>query len=218
MSYNVKHSNHKGCKSCGFHESACKCHKKKPLPKDCTIIDSVVCSKTVQKVAQVDIALEEFDPVDVDIVNGVLTPAVNVIIDEGRIDQNIILIKDKVVNIGAVPITITVGGTPLAEFTDANVVFQEETDLPGVCPGDTVRESPFQIEAVIIQPIPNVIVEVGEDVDDIVRIKIILRTTITVTRQVMIDKDGNKCDVNERRCEPTTTPIFNLPVPPLLPM
>src|SRR4051812_13213031 len=100
-------SSHKGkkpdrslnhCKTCGSHDSACKCRKKKPLPSDCTIIDSVICSKTVQKVAQVDIELEELSPPSV-ITNGVLTPPVNVIVDESRIDQNVVLIKDKVVNI-----------------------------------------------------------------------------------------------------------------------
>ena len=45
-------------------------------------------------------------------------------------------------------------------------------------------------------------------------VKIVLRTTITVTRQVIEDSHRGICDVNERRCETTATPpTRTLPAP-----
>ncbi|MCY9138375.1 hypothetical protein [Peribacillus frigoritolerans] len=189
------------CKTCGSHDSACKCQfkapkrKTKPLNSDCIVVDSVICSKEVQKTAELDIGLGLF---------GIEDEIVDVTVDESNIDQNIVLIEGKVVNIGVVPINVTVAGTPFS--LSGNVIFQEETDCPGACPGDTVTETPLQIEAIILQRVENAFLFNGLLTTPVLRVKVILRTTITVTRPVILDKDGNICDLNDRRCE-TPTPL-----------
>ena len=212
------------CKSCGSHDSACKCQfkaprkKMKPLASDCAVVNSVICSKEVQKVGEIDIPITFLSDPEVFIVNGVLTPPLNVIVDEGSISQNIVVLKDKVVNIGAVPITVTVGGAPVADLTGANLIFQAETDCLGVCPVDTATETPLEVEGVIIQPVPNALNPFDFSTTfDTARVKIILRTTLTVTRPVIVDKNGDMCDVNDRRCETPNTPIIlpGLPGTPL---
>ncbi|MFB4475731.1 hypothetical protein ACDI16_23085, partial [Oceanobacillus caeni] len=80
------------CKSCGSHVPDCKCQMK--------IMKPVKCSKELQIVGEIDIPLSFLD---VYIVNGILTPPLNVIIDESGISQNFVVLKDKVVNIGVVP-------------------------------------------------------------------------------------------------------------------
>ncbi|MED4476402.1 MULTISPECIES: hypothetical protein [Bacillaceae] len=161
---------------------------------------------------------EDLSFLDVYIVNGILTPPLNVIIDESGISQNFVVLKDKVVNIGVVPITVTIGGIPFEDLNDVNFIFQEETDCPGVCPGDNVVETPVKVEAVIIQPIPNALISYDtSEGRDTARVKIILRTTLTVTRPVTVDKDGHMHNLNDRSCETPTTPII-LPGLPGIPV
>ena len=63
-SNNTDRKKHKNlCKTCGSHDSACNCKSKapskkvKPLTGDCALVNSVVCLKKVQKVAEAEIPL-----------------------------------------------------------------------------------------------------------------------------------------------------------------
>jgi hypothetical protein len=176
-------------------------------PKDCHIIDSVICSKKVQKIAEsrTGFTVGFSGSTDVNI---------DVTVHEDRIDQNIVVIKDKIVNIGVVPVTIIVRPTsgPGSIILEDILRFQEETECPGVCPEDTVTETPLQVEAVIAQAIQTGSFNGGTPAFAIV-VKVILRTRITATRQVVKSKDGCLIDVNENRCE---APIPSIIQPPTL--
>ncbi len=194
----------------------CKCNFKKPelkatkLNSDCFLVNSVVGTKTVQKVAERTIPLTDLGiPVLSDIVSITVTP------DLDGITQNARIIKDKVVNIGLVPATVSITVLDVAlpiTFT-TSIPFQAHTDFPGACPQDMLQETPFEIEGVFTQQVP------GVDVAGVVTlagilVKVVLRTTITVTRQVIKDPEGNFCDVDPNRCEkPGTPPSFNFPAP-----
>ncbi|MEK4029392.1 hypothetical protein MKZ02_12765 [Pseudobacillus sp. FSL P4-0506] len=180
---------------------------------DSLIIDSVICSKEVKKVTELDIPLPLL-PIPIEIgPGGIITPELSITVDSSGISQNVIVLKDMVVNIGYVPASSFVGGTLLGS---ANIPFQEETDCPGVCPGDIAVESPLQVEAIIIQPLPNAIIPalITLGPTDIARVKIILRTTITVIRPIIKSKDGCFSDLNTDRCKNPSPSNITLPVPP----
>jgi hypothetical protein len=168
----------------------------------------------VQKVAEATFPFTAFVPVITPgstINNVVVTPNLAGVVRNTRI------LRDKVVNIGLLPVTIVVTFTPPGSTTPAppatlttNLPFQEHTDFPGACPQDTVIESPFEVEGSFAQPGVPVIGTAGAGAGlvtlNAILVKVILRTTITVTRQVIVDPHGGICDVNERRCETPTTP------------
>ncbi|MEA3577714.1 hypothetical protein [Peribacillus frigoritolerans] len=214
-----KFEHKKSCESCGHHDkSACDCNFKavrrlaSPLNSDCVLVNSVVGSKMVQKVAELTLPLGLFAGVELaDIVSITVVPNL------AGITHNVRVIRDKVVNIGLIPVTITItvlDGTVIAPIT-TSIPFQEHTDFPGACPEDIVTESPFVIEGIFTQTGVPVIDVAGLLLVTGILVKVVLRTTITVTRPVIMDSHGGICDVNDRRCEnPTTPPIFNLPAPP----
>lgn len=207
------------CKSCGHHDnSACDCNFKavrrltSPLNSDCVLVNSVVGSKMVQKVAEITLPALAFGGIELaDIVSIVVVPNV------AGITHTATVIRDKVVNIGLIPVTITitlVGGVVVAPLT-TSIPFQEHTDFPGACPEDIVTETPFVVEGIFNQPGVPVIDALGVITLTGILIKVVLRTTITVTRPIIMDANGGICDVNDRRCEtPTTPPTFTLPAPP----
>ncbi|MFL0361422.1 hypothetical protein [Bacillus sp. PK3_68] len=166
----------------------------KYCPKDSFIIDSVICSKEVQKIAGV----EFFQTLPTSEFEGNLN--IEVVVHEERISQNIVVIRDKIVNIGVVPTTITISDTAGSLDIQEGIPFQEETECPGVCPGDVVTEAPLQVEAAIAQIIQYNNADPGFRNFRFI-IKIILRTTITATRPVIKSKDGCFIDVNRDRCE-----------------
>ncbi|TFH58508.1 hypothetical protein [Peribacillus frigoritolerans] len=206
------------CKSCGSCDSACKCDFKAParqlaapLNSDCVLVNSVVGSKTVQKVAEAVFPFTAFTP---DIPVG--STINNVAVATGSITRNTSIIKDKVVNIGLVAVTITVTftapgtTTPVTATLTTSLLFQEHTDFPGACPEDSVIESPFVIEGIFTQAGTPFVGADGTVTTAAILVKVILRTTITVTRQVIVDSHGGICDINDRRCEsPTTPPTSN---------
>ncbi|QNK48612.1 hypothetical protein H7F28_25890 [Brevibacterium sp. PAMC23299] len=216
----------KSCKVCKSHDaSACDCNFKAParqlaapLNSDCVLVNSVVGSKAVQKVAETTLPFTAFTPV---IPAGSTIRSVSVVPNLAGITRNTTIIRDKVVNIGLIPVTVTVTFTapgttaPVLTATLAtSLPFQEHTDFPGACPEDMVVEPPLTIEGIFAQPGVPVIGPTGLITANAILVKIVLRTTITVTRQVIVDKHGGICDVNERRCETTTTPTTNtLPAP-----
>lgn len=208
------------CGSCGHHDkSACDCNFKavrrltSPLNSDCVLVNSVVGSKMVQKVAEVTLPVTAFAGLDIaDIVSITVVPNLS------GITHTATVIRDKVVNIGLIPVTINItvlGGVTIAPLS-TTIPFQEHTDFPGACPEDIVTETPFVVEGIFTQVGVPVVTGplVGALVTGIL-FKIVLRTTITVTRPVIMDSHGGICDVNDRRCDtPTTPPVFNLPAPP----
>jgi len=208
------------CSSCNKQDSFCNCNFKAPehkpvqLNSDCTVVNSVVGTKSVQKVAEVTLPITAFAGLDVldDLVSVDLVPNLDAITMNSRV------IKNKVVNIGLLPVTITItllDGVTLAPLS-TTIPFQEHTDLPGACPGDTLNETPLEVEGIFTQP--GVPVITGPVVGDLVTgilFKVVLRTNMTVTRQLMQDGQGNLCDLNPNRCDDTTTPpSFTLPTPP----
>ncbi|MFL0361431.1 hypothetical protein ACH0BF_00245 [Pseudobacillus sp. 179-B 2D1 NHS] len=215
------------CKTCGSYNSTCKCQFKvlepqmKPLTSDCTIIDSIICSKEVQKVAELTVPLSLFGIFQSTPVPVGTRFSLSVNPNVAEITHNVVAIKDKVVNIGTIPANLGLTANTDASIPIPNVTFpipfQEHTDCPGACPGDLVQESPFVIEGVFVQsgaPVPFI---AGDVLDNVAisldtsgfLIKIILRTTITVIRPIIVDKNGNICDVNPNRCNNETPPTFN---------
>jgi len=211
----------KSCNVCKSQDAAaCNCNFRAParqlaapLNSDCVLVNSVVGSKAVQKVAEATFPFTAFVPAipaGSTILNVVVTPNLAGVVRNTRI------LRDKVVNIGLLPVTIVVTFTPPGSAIPAtatlttNLPFQEHTDFPGACPQDTVIESPFEVEGSFAQPGVPVIGTAGAGAGlvtlNAILVKVILRTTITVTRQVIVDPHGGICDVNERRCETPTTP------------
>ncbi|WP_163579998.1 hypothetical protein [Gracilibacillus saliphilus] len=199
--------------------AGCECNVKKPalepakLTNDCVVVNSLVGTKTVQKVAEVTLPITAFAGLGVldDLVSVNLTPNVD------AVTQNARVIKDKVVNIGLLPVTITVSilGIELPVTLDTTIPFQEHTDFPGACPQDIVQETPLEVEGTFIQPGVPVIGAAGIELVEGILFKVVLRTTITVTRPVIQDSQGNICDVNPNRCDDTNgPPSFTLPAPP----
>ena len=215
----------KTCKTCNSHDSTCSCNfkapvrKTKPLNSDCFVVNSVVCSKMVQKVAEITLPFSLFA--------GALTAASQIISivvtpNLAGIVHNRTIIRDKVVNIGFIPASIVItflsgAATVVLPAVNVNLPFQEHTDCPGACPGDTLTEAPLEIEGIFSQPGVSTTATVGGVTLNVLGIlfKVILRTTITVTRPVIMDEHGDICDLNDHRCErPTTPPVFTFPTTP----
>ncbi|USK42278.1 hypothetical protein [Cytobacillus oceanisediminis] len=205
------------CKTCGCAASTCNCNFKKPvttspLTSDCVVVNSVVCSKTVQKVAEVTLPLALFAAgLTVEDIIGV------------RVDPNLTgatvnarLINDKVVNIGLIPATITITALGIeVPLLTTSIPFQAHTDCPGACPEDLLQEGPLQVEGIFVQPGVPVLGLGGLTLVEGILIKIILRTNITVTRQLIKNQHGELCDANPNRCTVIgTPPTFVFPAPP----
>ncbi|MFB5663983.1 hypothetical protein [Alteribacillus sp. HJP-4] len=198
-------------------EEVCSCNatvapKTTKLDTDCILVNSVVGSKSVQKVAEITLPITAFEGLDLaEIVSISVVPNLDAITMNARI------IRDKVVNIGLVPATITItllGGVVLTPLT-TTIPFQEHTDFPGACPEDILQESPLEVEGIFTQPgVPVLTGPVVGDLLEGILFKIILRTTITVIRPVLQDGSGNFCDINQNRCDISTTPpTFTFPTP-----
>ncbi|WP_339145891.1 MULTISPECIES: hypothetical protein [unclassified Sutcliffiella] len=214
-SSNCEHT--KKCKSCGSKDSACSCNftnhtSMAPVNSTCTLVNSVVCSKMVQKVAEITLPITAFAGLGVldDIVS------INVVPNLSEITQNARIIQDKVVNIGLVPATITISVLGIAPIIlNTSLPFQAHTDCPGACPQDVLQETPLEVEGIFVQPGVPVLDAAGITLIEGILFKIILRTTATVTRPIIVDQNGNTCDVNPNRCQtPTTPPTFTLPSGP----
>ncbi|KAB7705982.1 hypothetical protein F9802_13025 [Bacillus aerolatus] len=157
----------------------------------------------VQKVAEAVIPLAALG---ITPVPGTPLPLITVTVDTAGIVQNATILRDKVVNMGTVPVTISVAGAVGLPFT---LQFQEHTDCPGACPEDTLIETPLQVEGTLVQPILGATIAGLVDVDVAV-VKVILRTTITVVRPLIAKTNHHAFDclqdVNPDRCETPTIP------------
>ncbi|MFC3039960.1 hypothetical protein ACFOGI_06815 [Virgibacillus xinjiangensis] len=192
------------CDRCGHYH--CECGRQGEL------VEKVILSKEVQKTAEFALPaaigpLTPGLPALPDII-GLLGGVVNATIEPNfnNIQQEVTVLKDKVINLGYIPATLNVtlaAGDPLE--IPIRIFFQEHTHCPGICPGDTVTETRPEVEAVLNEPL------VGTDASgatfiNLLLFKAVVRTHITVTRQG-IERNGKFYDLNNRRCEPTTTPV-----------
>ncbi|WP_077702422.1 hypothetical protein [Virgibacillus dokdonensis] len=196
-------------------QASCNCNFKKPqlkatkLDSDCFLINSLVGTKTVQKVAEISLPLTLFPGVDL---SNLLS--INVVPNLDAVTQNATVIKDKVVNIGLLPtnISVTAVGGDVVDIGVVDIPFQAHTDFPGACPEDMVQETPLEVEGIFNQEGISLVDTTGTEIVDGILVKVVLRTTITVTRQVIKDAEGNFCDLNQNRCETTgNLPSFTFP-------
>ncbi|WP_281658401.1 hypothetical protein [Halobacillus sp. Cin3] len=202
--------------------SGCKCHFKKPerkpakLNSDCFVENALVGTKQVQKVAESTLPLSLF-PAD-GITFGSLV-SVEVVPDLENITMNARIIKNKVVNIGLIPAAVTVNfldgdGALATGVLNTSIPFQAHTDFPGACPEDTLTETPLEVEGIFTQEGVPIVDLAGLGLVDGIIVKIILQTTITVTRPVIRDAHGTVCDLNPDRCkQDTDAPSFTFPGP-----
>lgn len=165
------------------------------LRTDCIVVDSLICSKKLQKVAELVIPAATLgDIIDIG-PGGIITPLITLEPDLSGIVSQMTVVEDTIINTGYLPANITILGisTPL----QVNLPFQEETSCPGTCPEDRVEETPFKIDAVVTQGIEALGVGVAN-----ITFKVILSTNLTVSRPIIV-KDQNMQivqDVNPNRC------------------
>ncbi|WP_349346750.1 hypothetical protein [Priestia megaterium] len=215
-----KHHSKKECfdkedDCCSAHHDPCE---------NTTLVDKVICSKDVQKVAEFALPAA-VGPLAVGdgliatilaLLASIAAGAVNVRVvpNFNGIRQEVTVVKDKIINLGTIPANlelISVAGLVVATIP-IQIFFQEHTDCPGVCPGDTVVETRPIVEAVLNQPLIGTTPEGGTFIN-LLLFKAIVRTHLTVTRQVIKSKDGSTCDANPHRCDPTGTPgVINSPI------
>ncbi|WP_027956465.1 hypothetical protein [Halobacillus kuroshimensis] len=210
------------CEKKNYCPSGCKCNFKKPelkpakLNSDCFVENALVGTKQVQKVAEATLPLSVFAAAGVTIASLV---SVEVVPNLENITMNARIIRNKVVNIGLIPATITVTfldalGALTTGVLNTSIPFQAHTDFPGACPEDNLTETPLEIEGIFTQEGVPVVGAAGLTLVEGIIVKIILKTTITVTRPVIRDAHGNVCDLNPGRCkQDTDAPSFTFPAP-----
>lgn len=181
------------CYECEYYEVE-KCPPK--LASDCIVVESLVCSKQIFKVAEIAVPIPTFGDIISIGPGGVITPLISLTPDLNGVVSQTTVVRNMVINTGYLPANVTILGveTPL----QINIPFQQETVCPGVCPEDTVKESPYKIEAKVTQGIEALGVSVGN-----ILFKVILSTNLTVTRPVITKNPNLKTvrDVNQDRCE-----------------
>jgi hypothetical protein len=214
------------CNNHSSHFQGC-CSKSHPQPIsqpsiECLKALSVICSKSVQKVAELRLFTVQLgiDPdTAFDLISFNVTANPNEIVMRGT------LIEGKVVNSGFVPITATINivGEDTPIVASLNLPFQAETECPGACPGDDLQETVPVIEAVLEPVITPVIAAIsGTPLPTVpiatVTFKVIIRTQITVSREKLVQAGVTVLeDINPDRCvtvQPTTptartTTFFN---------
>lgn len=201
------------CDRCGSYDR-CSCRKPRLSSdygkKHDILVNKVVCSKQVQKVAEATIPLSALGIV---LTPGEPIPLITLTPDLAGIVQNSAILRDEVVNTGYVPATITVAGIPTP--VTVSLPFQQHTPCPGACPEDILTEAPLEVEGIIIQPVPLAVIGGVVGVASAL-FKVVLRTTITVTRP-MLGRLGHKdlsslCDVNTHRCDNGTPRTLRFPL------
>src|SRR5690625_2376401 len=166
------------------------------LSTDCIVVESLVCSQKANIVAELSIPIPTLGDIISIGPGGVIDPPLTLTPDISHIVVHTSVIKDMIVITGYLPANITILGieTPL----QISIPFQEEISCPCVCPEDRVFQSPFKMEATIIQGIEAIGVSVAN-----VLFKVLLSTNVTATRPVIVKDQNLKLvsDVNENRCE-----------------
>ncbi len=198
------------CDRCGSMDSPCRCSRKPRYPDHEVLVNKVICSKQVQKVAEATIPLSALGIV---IGPGEPLPLITLTPDLEGIVQNRTVLRDEVLNVGYVPANITVAGIALP--ISVSLPFQEHTPCPGACPEDYLAESQLEVDSIIIQPIP--LASIGGVVGVASALfKVVMRTTLTVTRPMIgrINQQdlSNLTDVNNYRCDNGTPRTIRFPL------
>lgn len=192
-----------GCSNSSYEQNTCyECEhfessRNTPeLATDCVVVDSLICSKKVYKVAELSVPIPTLGDIISIGPGGVITPFITLTPDLTSIVSQTTVVKDMIINTGYLPANVTILGitTPL----QINIPFQQETICPGVCPEDTITESPFKMEAKVTQGIEALGVSVAN-----ILFKVVLSTNLTVTRPIVTKNPTIKAvkDVNADRCE-----------------
>lgn len=191
--------------------SCCRCSSKKrlcyeceynkiqkcppQLVSDCVVTNSLICNRRVYKIAELSVPIATLGDIISIGPGGVISPLITLTPDiNGLVNQNTVT-KDMIISTGYIPATVSILGIDVP--LQINLPFQQETICKGTCPEDTVIESPHKIESIVTQGIEAVGISVAS-----VLFKVILSTTLTVSRPVITKADKLKLvqDVNENRC------------------
>ncbi|UOE57354.1 hypothetical protein LIT38_10365 [Bacillus sp. CMF12] len=196
---------------CNNQQAASQCCPPKaqqPCPSpsiECLKVLSVICTKNVQKVAELSVPAADLGITDLSLIS-----FSNINADPNGIVMRGTLIEGKVINSGYVPITanLNIVGVELPITLSLNLPFQVETECPGACPGDDLQETVPVIEAVL-QPVITPGITVGDVAAlGFITFKVIIRTQITVSREKLVQAGVTVLgDINPDRCttlQPTT--------------
>lgn len=165
------------------------------LTSDCIVVDSLLCSSNASIIAEINIPALTIGGIITVGPGGVISPPITLTPDISNIVYNTTVTKNLVVITGYLPANVTVLGIELP--IQITIPFQHELHCPGVCPEDAVTVSPPRIESTVIQGFEALGVSVAS-----ILFKVILSSTITATRQVIVKADDLRvvADVNENRC------------------
>jgi len=189
-------------------KQCCQQQKQQPCPSpsvECLKVLSVVCTKNVQKVAELSVPAAAILPAAFPPASLPLISFSNVTANPNGIVMRGTLVEGKVINSGFVPITATLnvldGLIPTPIPISFNLPFQEETECPGACPGDDLQETVPVIEAVL-EPVITPGIEVGGVLAlGTITFKVIIRTQITVSREKLVQAGVTVLgDLNPDRC------------------
>lgn len=182
------------------------------------LVEKVICSENVQRTAEfaLPFTLEASPVVDALLGIGIFAGITNVTVtpNYAGIQEEVTVLRDKVIHFGYIPATLNVTGTvpglPANPSFPIRILFQEHTDCPGVCPGDQVIESRREIEAELNEPListgPN-----GPSLNFLL-FKAVIRSHLTIVR-TGIERNGQVCDLDSHRCYPNTNPgMINSPL------
>jgi hypothetical protein len=196
-------NNHQNASDCCCNQKAQP--KMMPPSVECLKVLSVICTKSVQKVAELAVPTAVLFPgLALTEEQLALITFTNVTADPNGIVMRGTLIEGKVINSGFVPVTATISilgvlATPIT--VTLNLPFQEETECPGACPGDDLQETVPVIEAVLTPVITPAVSIGGLLALGLITFKVIIRTQITVSREKLVQAGVNVIgDINPDRC------------------
>src|SRR5699024_10389448 len=145
------------------------------------------CKENVQRKGEITLPVFLATRTVVDAILRLIQDVTDIVVtpDYSGIQQEITVLKDKVIHFGYVPATIDVTGTlpglPANLSIPIRVYFQVQTYCPGVCPGDYVIESKPQVEAELNEPLINQ--EPGGASLNLLLFKAVIRSQLTVVRK-----------------------------------
>lgn len=181
------------CYECEQYETS----KKPPrLSTDCIIVESYICSRRVNNIAELAVPVEALEGLVEVEAGGIITPPVTITPNINQLVSQTTVVKDMVVITGYLPVNLNISGEEAS--IELNLPFQSETKCKGICPEDRVTVTPFKIEASVAQGI-----EEGGITEANILLKVVMSTTITVTRPIVTKAKDLKLvkDVVEDRCQ-----------------
>lgn len=186
------HGRDRRCYECEFNYQQAK---RPRLTSDCIVVDSLLCSSHESVIAEITVPAATIGGIIVIGPGGTITPAITLTPDISNIVFNTTVVKNLVIITGYLPANVTILGIELP--VQITIPFQHEVSCPGLCPEDNVTLSPFRIESTVTQGLEALGVSVAS-----ILFKVVLSTTVTATRQVIVKADDLRvvADVNENRC------------------